>query len=533
MVVCALLGAGVARADVVFADLPEFGQPINTDRFELGASFSSDELELYFASGRSGGSGSLDVWVSRRATTEDRWGTPVNLGSTVNTSSIEGCPCISFDGLELYFGSSRPGTLGDTDLWVSRRTTTEDAWGTPVNLGSTVNTSVIDESPSLSSDGLELYFNSDRTGWKIWVTKRHTRDDPWGPAEPLTETINSSGTECHPSISANGLMLLFAAQRPGGPGSYDIWISKRADKESPWEEPEILPQPPNNSIMHAEPTLNHDGTIICYGRNMFGNWDLVQMSVLPVVDFNGDGKADGKDVVILTEHWGQSDSVCDIGPYAWGDGIVDEYDLFVLAEYLDPDEDVVDPTLIAHWALDETEGMLAFDSAGDNDATVMGAALWQPTGGAVEGALEFNGMTFAVADSILNPSDGPFSVLAWVKAGEPGQVVVAQQAGADWLMADAIDGSLMTDLRAGGRSPVSLGSQTVIADGNWHHVAFVWDGINRRLYVDDVLVAEDTQVSLEGSAGKQLIGCGANMAPSTFFTGLIDDVRIYNRPIKP
>jgi hypothetical protein len=73
----------------------------------------------------------------------------------------------------------------------------------------------------------------------------------------------------------------------------------------------------------------------------------------------------------------------------------------------------------------------------------------------------------------------------------------------------------------------------VIADGNWHRVAFAWDGANRRLYVDDVLVAEDTQAALEGSAGRQLIGCGANMSPDTFWTGLIDDVRIYNRPIKP
>jgi hypothetical protein len=129
--------------------------------------------------------------------------------------------------------------------------------------------------------------------------------------------------------------------------------------------------------------------------------------------------------------------------------------------------------------------------------------------------------------------DGPFSVLAWVKGGAPGQVVVSQQGGANWLMADALDGSLMTDLRAGGRSPVSLGSQTVIADGNWHRIAFTWDGTNRRLYVDEVLVAEDSQKALEGSSGGMVLGCGKDMAPGRHWTGLIDDVRIYSRAVLP
>jgi hypothetical protein len=190
--------------------------------------------------------------------------------------------------------------------------------------------------------------------------------------------------------------------------------------------------------------------------------------------------------------------------------------------------------LLAYWKLDETEGMIASDSEGDYDATVMGVPLWQPEGGMIGGALQFSGMpNFASAQMVRDPSEGPLGVFAWIKGGAPGQVIVSQQAGANWLMADALDGSLMTDLRASGRSPVSLGSQTVIADGNWHRVGFTWDGANRRLYVDDALVAEDTQAALEGSAGKQLIGCGANMSPDTFFTGLIDDVRIYNRVVKP
>jgi hypothetical protein len=73
----------------------------------------------------------------------------------------------------------------------------------------------------------------------------------------------------------------------------------------------------------------------------------------------------------------------------------------------------------------------------------------------------------------------------------------------------------------------------VITDGNWHRVGFVWDGVHRMLYVDDVLVAADPQSELAEGYGGLNIGCGATMAVDSFFTGLIDDVRIYSRAVTP
>jgi len=64
-------------------------------------------------------------------------------------------------------------------------------------------------------------------------------------------------------------------------------------------------------------------------------------------------------------------------------------------------------------------------------------------------------------------------------------------------------------------------------------VGFAWDGSNRRLYVDDILVAEDTDVALANCSGGLNLGCGKLMAPATFFTDLIEDVCIYNRAVKP
>jgi hypothetical protein len=194
-----------------------------------------------------------------------------------------------------------------------------------------------------------------------------------------------------------------------------------------------------------------------------------------------------------------------------------------------------DPGLIAYWRLDETEGAMAADSAGTNNATLTGNPLWQPEGGKINGALRLDGSNdHVVTPFILNPSQGSFSVFAWVKGGAPGQVIVSQASGVNWLMAGAPDGALMTDLRSAGRQARALASTAIIADGNWHRVGFVRDGANRTLYVDDAKVAEDsTQATLTSSTGGLHIGTGSTLAAGTFWSGLIDDVRIYDRAVKP
>ena len=91
----------------------------------------------------------------------------------------------------------------------------------------------------------------------------------------------------------------------------------------------------------------------------------------------------------------------------------------------------------------------------------------------------------------------------------------------------------MTELKSAFREGSSLGSGASITDGNWHRIGFVWDGSHRTLYVDDVVVAEDTQAGLESSDSGLYIGVGKGMEAGNFWSGLIDDVRIYNRAVQP
>ena len=70
-------------------------------------------------------------------------------------------------------------------------------------------------------------------------------------------------------------------------------------------------------------------------------------------------------------------------------------------------------------------------------------------------------------------------------------------------------------------------------DDNWHRVGFVWDGSQRILYVDDVEVARDTVAGLDGADGGLRVGSGSGLDVGTFWSGMIDDVRIYDRAVEP
>jgi len=50
---------------------------------------------------------------------------------------------------------------------------------------------------------------------------------------------------------------------------------------------------------------------------------------------------------------------------------------------------------------------------------------------------------------------------------------------------------------------------------------------------ESVIVAEDTQANLQGSDGSMYIGTGKAIEPGTYFSGLINDIRIYNRVVNP
>ena len=204
-------------------------------------------------------------------------------------------------------------------------------------------------------------------------------------------------------------------------------------------------------------------------------------------------------------------------------------------------EKLKDSRIVAHYKLDEIDGSIAHDSAGHYDGVLYGDPVWQCSSGKMTGALRFDGIDdYIEVPSILNPSDGAFSVFVWIKGGAPGQVIVSQTdslgAGEIWIGTDSTQGRFLTGLvpPVGGRSPASaLQSEFVITDGQWRHVGLVWDGSRRRLYVDGSEVATDTGIlsGLKSSDGSLHIGAGKNLEVGIFWSGLMDDLRIYNKAL--
>jgi Tol biopolymer transport system component len=197
---------------------------VNTSLEELVPKTSLDGLSLYLVSNRSGTLGGNDIWVSTRASTSASFGAPVNLGAPVNTSSLDGGPDITADELTLVFNSDRPGGLGERDLYLATRATTAAAFGSVVNLGPTINTSFEEYSPSISADGLSLFFASDRPGGfgshDLWLTSRASLAAPWSAPVNLGASVNGPSTDYNPEISWDGSRIVFTSTRNvGGDGS--------------------------------------------------------------------------------------------------------------------------------------------------------------------------------------------------------------------------------------------------------------------------------------------------------------------------
>jgi len=541
-----IVDAEHARADFMFGEPVNLGSPLNSAYHDLTPSVTSDGLEVYFWSNRPGGHGNWDLWSSTWVSTEDQWSPATNLGSRINSSGIEALPCISADGLELYFSR---GAESAGELMVSRRNNRMAAWGTAENLGSVVNRSGRDDTPKLTSDGLELYFISTRSGGRgladIWVATRPTITDDWRSPVNLS-IVNSSAYDQWVNISGDGLTLLFQSTRSGGQYG-GLFMSRRKSRGDSWTASVYLGLPMNGSVYTLLSSISADGTMLYLSDHInyalraggSGGADMWQVPVIPVIDFNGDGIVDSADMCILVDNWHTDESLCDIAPAPFGDGIVDVQDLILLSEHLF--EEILPSELVAHWKFDEAEGIVAQNRVGDKDGFLSGDPVWRPTEGEKDGALQFDGINdYVVSVSVLNPADGPFSVFAWIKGGAPGEVIISQTdgtgSGETWLGMDAISGCLMTGLippPVGRFVTQPLGSQVVITDGVWHHVGIVWDGFYRILYVDGTEVATDTAAlaPLNFSNGGLYIGTSKSLDEGSFFTGLIDDIRIYKKAL--
>jgi len=94
---------------------------LNTASEDARPNVRKDGLEIVFDSTRPGGSGGPDIYAATRGSVNDPWSAPVNLGTAINSAAPDTRASLSWDGQTLLFGSGRAGGEGSTDIYVSTR----------------------------------------------------------------------------------------------------------------------------------------------------------------------------------------------------------------------------------------------------------------------------------------------------------------------------------------------------------------------------------------------------------------------------
>ena len=215
------------------------GSLINTDAIESVPALSRVEHWLFVNSDRPGGLGSGDIWASWRPDVHDDfgWYPPINLGEGVNSAFNEvGAGYFENDdtGIPmLFFASTRPGGQGLTDIYVSPQVA-DGSFG-PAHLIAGVSSPLLDVRPVPRFDGLELFFGSSRVGTfgglDLWVATRNTTAEPWSAPVNLGGVVNTAFGDQQPYVASDRQTLFFASDRPGGFGGLDLYVTVRLKKD--------------------------------------------------------------------------------------------------------------------------------------------------------------------------------------------------------------------------------------------------------------------------------------------------------------
>jgi hypothetical protein len=249
------------------------GPPLNTQYNDTYPILTADGLTIYFTSDRPGGLGGDDLWVSRRESTDSPWEQPENL-TILNSPFNDSLSVLSTSGNIMYFHSDRPGGCGAGDLWMSRAKAGGDAWTAPVNMGCVVNTSFTEIAPAFyANDDLGLstiYFGSNRPGgigdfdiYQTTTTDEDLDSAVWGPGVLVPE-LSSPARDTRTFVRRDGREVFITSNRAGGVGGLDIWAATREDSSDLWSTP-VNPGPPLNSAADdGSPALSRDGRTLYF-----------------------------------------------------------------------------------------------------------------------------------------------------------------------------------------------------------------------------------------------------------------------------
>ncbi|MBI2269208.1 MAG: PD40 domain-containing protein [Bacteroidetes bacterium] len=264
--------------------IENMGNTINSEFPDYVPLISADESVLIFTSRRKGSTGGLldpfgeyfeDVYISTKK--EGKWSLPQNIGGNINTPTHDACVGLSADGeMLLLYRTSKDLLSGDLYSSVFNG----KDWAIPQELPSPINTKDYTEpSASSSADGQVLYFSSDRPGGygkKDIYRVAKLPNGGWGKVLNLGPTINTAEDEDSPFIHPGGKTLYFSSKAHRNIGGYDIFKST-VDGDGLWSEPENLGYPvntPDDDIYFVLSASGKTGYYSSFRQDDYGGSDI-------------------------------------------------------------------------------------------------------------------------------------------------------------------------------------------------------------------------------------------------------------------
>lgn len=263
-------------------DLGPFGTPrriavTSTTDVEDDPVLSADTLEMYFASNRPDSAGGQDIYVARRGERSAPW-TTIERVANVSSTNSDNTPAISSDGLELWIVSNRPGGTGGEDIWVSVRGTTAAPWPAPM-LVPQLSSPNLDRGPAPYANDLRMVIHSNRPGTlgdsDFFESTRATRSSEWAAPVRL-RTLNTPDAEIHAWMSPCGLRIFFQADRGASTGM-DFYTATRASVDEDFG-PEQRVDELSTAAYDQDIHVSRDLRYVVFSSDISGDGELYEAS---------------------------------------------------------------------------------------------------------------------------------------------------------------------------------------------------------------------------------------------------------------
>jgi hypothetical protein len=278
---------------------------------ELASTFRADNptltadlLEIYFTTNRVSNNG--DVWFATRPSPDVPFGAPAAVPVINGPDTFETSSAISADGLTLWFGSDRPGGVGSIDIWVSQRASRTAEWSTPIDVLA-LNSPADDIPRPPGQRGLVMPMASTKVVpenpnavYQTYLAARPNAGAPFGAPQPipLLDFTNSSTVDGF--LTDDGLTLFYssgpatpvadagsdaavdaaAATADGGVAKSDLYVAfRRSTTEASWETQPLTDL--NTAADERDPWLTPDGKTLYFTSDRDGTLTIYTAHVRP------------------------------------------------------------------------------------------------------------------------------------------------------------------------------------------------------------------------------------------------------------